>query len=62
MVSGIPGALDFGAILLKAPVYKGFLRFRTRFGPPFLGDFSLVSAPEFPGRTFGKSAAKMKWR
>jgi hypothetical protein len=34
MVSGIPGALDFGAILLKAAVSLGFLRFRTLFGTP----------------------------
>jgi hypothetical protein len=39
MVSGIPGALDFGAILLKVPVSLGFLQFRSRLGPHFKWDF-----------------------
>jgi hypothetical protein len=35
MIFGFRLATHFRAILLKAPVYKGFLQFRTCFGSPF---------------------------
>jgi hypothetical protein len=48
MISEISPALDFGAILLKAPVSLGFLQFRSRLGPHFKVDFLSLFGGDFP--------------
>jgi hypothetical protein len=39
VIFGIAPAMHFRPMLVEASIYKGFPRFRTRFGPYFLGVF-----------------------